>query len=147
MAVAMTLPPIAIRSASAERAYCAARLCRAFRTATAEPHVLRVGREAEEVAAKLSSSLPAYVRAEAWQRAQEMRDFVAANHTGDEAVGVLVAVVRELLVDAPTFCATLDRVVRDAAIEAGVIVRLQGGIPVSEPEHCAAALVVIRSLT
>lgn len=146
MAVTMVLPPVVIRDASAERAYCAARLCRAFRTATAEPHVLRLNREAEEVAARLSSRLPAYVRAEAWQRAQDLRDFVAANFTGDEAVGVLVAVVRELLVDSPSSCTGLDRIVREAAIEAGVIVRLQGGIPVSEPEHCAAALAVIRSV-
>lgn len=122
-ALSRPLPPpsLALRSvwrvdrAHVDRARVACLLCTAFRAA-ASPHVRALHAAAMGAARTLADlAPPADGELDARRdTAVALRDRVAAMPEADRAP-VLVAVVRELLTDAPDCCAALDRAVRDAA--------------------------------
>lgn len=100
---------------SVDRARVACLLCSAFRAAASAP--VRALHAAAMEAARTLADLAPPTDGELDARrdtAVALRDRVAAMPEADRAP-VLVAVVRELLADAPDCCAALDRAVRDAA--------------------------------
>ncbi len=117
-ALSRPLPPpsSALRSVwRVDRPRVACLLCSAFRAA-ASPHVRALHAAAMEAARRLADLAPPTDEELDARRdtAVALRDRVAAMAPADRAP-VLVAVVRELLTDAPDCCAALDRAVRDAA--------------------------------
>lgn len=117
-ALSRPLPPPshAMRGvADTRRARLACLLCSAFRSA-GSAHVAAIHHRAVE-AARAMVDLRRYSDAESGEHracAIRVRDTVAALPAADRTP-VLVAVVRELLADAPACCEAVDRAVRDAA--------------------------------
>lgn len=90
-------------------------LCSAFRDA-GDAHVAALHHRAVEAAHALARLEPPTDADLAERRAVAIRVQAAVRDLGGvDRTAVLVAVVRELLADAPACCVALDRAVRDAA--------------------------------